>query len=165
MLERGVIVCLGTDSLASSPTLGVLDEVRFLHRRDPSLSGPLLLTMATLFGAWALRIDDVAGSLKPGKSADLAVVALPDRDEADPHDLLLDGDGPVVATMFDGGSSRDAVVGSAMRTVFGRGPRHRKTVRMADPTRTALRRGRRGRPRGSARRCRGSRRRRRRAGG
>ena len=45
MLERGVIVCLGTDSLASSPTLGILDEMRFLHRRDPSLGGPLLLTM------------------------------------------------------------------------------------------------------------------------
>ena len=102
MLERGVIVCLGTDGLASSPSLGVLDEVRFLHARDPSLSGPLLLTMATLFGAWALRIDDVAGSLAPGKRADLAVVAIPDRDATDPHELILGGDGHVVATMVDG---------------------------------------------------------------
>jgi len=102
MLERGVVVCLGTDGLASSPSLSVLDEVRFLHRRDPSLSGPLLLTMATLFGAWALRIDDVAGSLAPQKRADLAIIALPDRDEADPHKLLLDCDLPVVGTMSDG---------------------------------------------------------------
>jgi aminodeoxyfutalosine deaminase len=102
LLQRGVIVCLGTDSLASSPTLGILDEVRFLHRADPGLGGPLLLTMATLFGAWALRADTVTGSLKPGKSADLAVVALPDRDEADPHLLLLDSDRPVVATAFEG---------------------------------------------------------------
>ena len=58
--------------------------------------------MATLFGAWALRSDHVAGSLKPGKSADLAVVALPDRDEPDPHRLLLESDRPVVATMFGG---------------------------------------------------------------
>ncbi len=102
MLERGVIVCLGTDGLASSPSLGILDEVRFLHARDPSLSGPLLLTMATLFGAWALRLDDAVGSLTPGKRADFAVVALPDRDAADPHQLILEGDGPVVATMVDG---------------------------------------------------------------
>jgi cytosine/adenosine deaminase-related metal-dependent hydrolase len=102
MLERGVVVCLGTDGLASAPTLGVLDEVRFLHARDPSLSGPLLLTMATLFGAWALRLDESAGSLVAGKRADLAVVALPDRDAADPHDLILEGDGPVVATLIDG---------------------------------------------------------------
>ncbi|MGE3820647.1 MAG: amidohydrolase family protein, partial [Isosphaeraceae bacterium] len=35
MLERGVVVCLGTDSLASSPSLCILDEGRFLKRRDP----------------------------------------------------------------------------------------------------------------------------------
>ncbi len=102
MLGRGVIVCLGTDGLASSPSLGLLDELRFLHARDPSLSGPLLLTMGTLFGAWALRIDDVVGSLIPKKRADLAIVELPDRDEADPHALLLESDRPVVGTMFDG---------------------------------------------------------------
>jgi cytosine/adenosine deaminase-related metal-dependent hydrolase len=102
LLERGVIVCLGTDSLTSSPSLSILDEVRFLHRADPSLSGPLLLTMATLFGAWALRAEAVTGSLKPGKSADLAIVALPDRDEDDPHRLLLDSDRPVLATVFEG---------------------------------------------------------------
>ncbi|MEO6810786.1 MAG: amidohydrolase family protein [Isosphaeraceae bacterium] len=102
MLRRGVVVCLGTDSLASTPTLGILDEVRYLHRAEPSLSGSLLLTMATLFGAWALRAETVTGSLKPGKSADLALVSLPDRDESDPHHLLLDSDLPVLATMFEG---------------------------------------------------------------
>jgi cytosine/adenosine deaminase-related metal-dependent hydrolase len=102
MLDRGIIVCLGTDSLASSPTLGILDEMRFLHRQDESASGELLLTMGTLFGAWALRADHITGSLKPGKSADLAIVALPDRDEADPYRLLLDSNRPVVATLFRG---------------------------------------------------------------
>jgi cytosine/adenosine deaminase-related metal-dependent hydrolase len=102
LLERGVVVCLGTDSLASSPSLSVLDEMRFLHRRDDSLNGPLLLTMATLFGAWALRAETATGSLKAGKSADLAVIELPDGDESDPHRLLLESDLPVAATMFEG---------------------------------------------------------------
>jgi aminodeoxyfutalosine deaminase len=102
MLNRGVVVCLGTDSLASNPSLSILDEIRFLHRRDPSLGGPLLLTMATLFGAWALRAETISGSLTPGKSADLAIIALPDRDEPDPHLLLLDSDRPVIATIFEG---------------------------------------------------------------
>ena len=102
MLERGVVVCLGTDSLASASSLGVLDEMRFLRRRDASLGGALLLTMGTLFGAWALRAETVTGSLRPGKSADLAVVSLPDRDEADPYALLLDSDGPVIAGAFEG---------------------------------------------------------------
>lgn len=102
MLESGAIVCLGTDSLASSPSLSVLDEMRFLHQIDRSLGGRLLLTMATLFGAWALRAETVTGSLKPGKSADLAVIALPDREAEDPYSLLLDSDLPVLATMFEG---------------------------------------------------------------
>jgi cytosine/adenosine deaminase-related metal-dependent hydrolase len=102
MLERGVVVCVGTDSLASAPSLSVLDEIRSLSRSDESLGGPLLLTMATLFGAWALRAETVTGSLRVGKSADIAVVALPDRDDPDPHNLLLDSDLPVVATAFEG---------------------------------------------------------------
>jgi aminodeoxyfutalosine deaminase len=102
MLDRGIIVCLGTDSLASSPTLSILDEMRFLHFVDDSASGELLLTMATLFGAWALRSDGFTGSLKAGKSADLAVVELPDRDEPDPYQLILESDRPVIATMFQG---------------------------------------------------------------
>ena len=103
LLERGAIVCLGTDSLASSASLSILDELRFLHRRDQSLSGALLLTMATLFGAcWALRAETTTGSLKPGKSADLAIVPLPDREEVDPFNLLFDSDFPVISTVFEG---------------------------------------------------------------
>ena len=102
MLERGVVLCLGTDSLGSAPTLSVLDEARFLHARDDSLQGPLLLTMATLFGAWALRAEGVTGSLRPGKSADLAFISLPDRDVEDPHELVLESVLPVVASMFEG---------------------------------------------------------------
>jgi cytosine/adenosine deaminase-related metal-dependent hydrolase len=97
-----VVVCLGTDSRASAPSLSILDEARFLRQKDESLGGPLLLTMATLFGAWALRAETVTGSLRPGKSADLAVVALPDHDADDPHELLLDSELPVVATAFEG---------------------------------------------------------------
>ncbi len=102
LLERGAIVCLGTDSLASAESLSILDEMRFLHRRDESLSGSLLLTMGTLFGAWALRGDTTTGSLRPGKSADLAIVALPDRQESDPYKLLLESELPVVGTVFEG---------------------------------------------------------------
>ena len=102
MLQRGVVVCLGTDSLASSPSLGILDEIRHLRRVDPSISGPLLLTMGTLFGAWALRAETVTGSLKAGKAADLAIVSLPDVEADDPYSLLFDHDGPVIASAFEG---------------------------------------------------------------
>jgi aminodeoxyfutalosine deaminase len=112
LLERGAIVCIGTDSMASSESLSILDELRFLHRRDESLSGALLLTMATLFGAWALRAETTTGSIKPGKSADLAIVTLPDRDEEDPFALLLESDLPVVGTVFEGDFVNGEWVGS-----------------------------------------------------
>lgn len=102
MLERGIAVCLGTDSLASSPTLSILDELRFLNRTKPELGGDVLLAMATLAGAWALRFDDQCGSLRPGKAADIAVVALPDARATDPHQRLLDADARVLRTYIHG---------------------------------------------------------------
>ena len=112
LLERGAIVCLGTDSMASSQSLSILDELRFLHRRDESLSGELLLTMATLFGAWAVRAETTTGSIKPGKSADLAIITLPDRDQEDPFGLLFESDLPVVGTVFEGDFVHGEWVGS-----------------------------------------------------
>ena len=105
LLQRGAIVCLGTDSRASSPSLSVLDEMRFLRGQHPALSAKLILAMGTLFGAWALRADHFCGSLKPGKKADLAIVALPNSESpptADPIDLVLSSELPVVATWAAG---------------------------------------------------------------
>ena len=103
-LARGVRVCLGTDSLASNPDLDLLAEARFVHARHPDFPGEDLLKMATLAGAEALGWEDEAGSLEAGKSADFVAVPLPDRDAADPHDLLFAADAPAGArrTLFRG---------------------------------------------------------------
>jgi aminodeoxyfutalosine deaminase len=100
-LARGVRVAVGTDSLASNPDLDVLAEIRFLHRLYPDVAGAVLLRMATLSGAEALGWADETGSLAPGKSADLVVVPLPDRDD-EPHRLLLGSDLPVRRVLFRG---------------------------------------------------------------
>ena len=88
-LARGVRVCLGTDSLASNPDLDILAEARFVHELYPDFPGDVLLKMVTLSGTEALGWADETGSLEPGKSADFVVVPLPDRDAADPHELLF----------------------------------------------------------------------------
>jgi cytosine/adenosine deaminase-related metal-dependent hydrolase len=75
--RRGVIVALGTDSLASSPSLSILDEMRFLANRHPEVSPEELLSMGTLDGARALGLVDKVGALRPGCWADLAVWELP----------------------------------------------------------------------------------------
>ncbi|HEX4590130.1 MAG TPA: amidohydrolase family protein [Gemmataceae bacterium] len=100
-VARGVRVALGTDSLASNPDLSILAEARFVRSRYPA-PGDALLRMATLSGAEALGWARETGSLEPGKSADFAVVALPDHDAADPHELLFESELPVVATWFRG---------------------------------------------------------------
>lgn len=101
-LARGVRVALGTDSLASNPDLDMLAEIRFLHEHHPDVRGATLLRMATLAGAEALGWADDTGSLTPGKSADLTVLPLPDREEFDPYHLVLDSDEPVRDTLWHG---------------------------------------------------------------
>jgi cytosine/adenosine deaminase-related metal-dependent hydrolase len=102
MLAAGVTVALGTDSRASAPDLSLLAEIRFVADRYPTLARDVVLRLGTINGARALGRDQEIGSLEPGKYANLTVVALPDRDAADPHELLFDSDQPVVATWFRG---------------------------------------------------------------
>jgi cytosine/adenosine deaminase-related metal-dependent hydrolase len=102
MLRAGVAVTLGTDSRASSPDLNMLAEMRFAASRHPSVPRSTILRMGTHLGAVALGRAERIGSLSPAKKADLAIVRLPDRDAADPHDLLFDSEEPVVATWISG---------------------------------------------------------------
>jgi cytosine/adenosine deaminase-related metal-dependent hydrolase len=71
MLEAGVRVCVGTDSLASVDSLNVLDDVAALHRAFPAVPPPALIEMATRNGADALGLGDV-GTIAPGLAAALA---------------------------------------------------------------------------------------------
>ncbi len=90
MLAMGVNVCIGTDSLASSPSLSVLDELRFLHRAYPDFPAAELIRMGTIRGARALGLDSEVGSLAPGKRADLVAVALDPRGPAGPLTNVLE---------------------------------------------------------------------------
>src|SRR5262249_37212014 len=101
-LARGVRVAVGTDSLASNPDLDVLAEIRSLHQRYPDVPGATLLRMATLSGAEALGWADETGSLAPGKSADLVVLPLPEREESEPYQLILASDLAVRQVMWRG---------------------------------------------------------------
>lgn len=101
LLAKGVRVALGTDSLGSNPDLDVLGELRFLHRRHPEVQAALLLRLATQNGATALGWGTETGSLEAGKSADLVVVPLPEREE-EPHRLLLESEQRPQGVLFRG---------------------------------------------------------------
>jgi cytosine/adenosine deaminase-related metal-dependent hydrolase len=76
--------------------------MRLAARRHPSVARALILELGTLRAAAALGRAHVLGSLRPGHRADLVAVVLPDGDAADPHELLFDGGGDVVAVWCRG---------------------------------------------------------------
>jgi cytosine/adenosine deaminase-related metal-dependent hydrolase len=89
LMAAGVRLCLGTDSLASAPSLNLLEDAAALHEAFPEVTPAALVRMATAGGAEALGLPDL-GALAPGKSAALAFV--PARsDPADPLAYLVSG--------------------------------------------------------------------------
>ncbi|MEM1445373.1 MAG: amidohydrolase family protein [Planctomycetota bacterium] len=67
MLDAGINVCLGTDSIVCQPPeekqpLGTLPQMRFLYRRDGT-DPDTLYRMATVNGRRALRLDDEVHTL------------------------------------------------------------------------------------------------------
>ena len=103
MLGHGINVALGTDSLISAPTLGILDEMKFLRRNYPEIEPALLLRMATTNGAKALGLPVGVGSLAPGAPADLVGVAPPgDATDVDPLEAVLSKGSKIVMTMAAG---------------------------------------------------------------
>jgi cytosine/adenosine deaminase-related metal-dependent hydrolase len=105
MLDAGVSVGLGTDSVASNNRCDLLDEARFcslIHRaarRDFNWpTAQLALRLMTLDGARALGLDGEIGSLEANKQADLVVLGL---DQA--HNTPVDD--PEAAIIFSAASS------------------------------------------------------------
>jgi cytosine/adenosine deaminase-related metal-dependent hydrolase len=90
LLEQGVPVALGTDSLASAPDLDLFAEMAALREDHPGLAPATVLRMATLGGAEALGLAHRLGSIAPGKLARLAVVPLAD-DADDPLETVCSG--------------------------------------------------------------------------
>jgi 5-methylthioadenosine/S-adenosylhomocysteine deaminase len=83
LLEAGVTVGLGSDSVASNNRMDILEEARLAalfqrgaRKSERVVPGKAALELATIGGARALGIDDKVGSLETGKDADLSVFSL-----------------------------------------------------------------------------------------
>jgi len=90
LYHGGVMLCMGTDSLASNRDLGVWGELRAVHALAPGLSPTALVRMATANGAMALGFTGRAGTLHPGGPARLIAVDAPDLGRDDPHRYLVE---------------------------------------------------------------------------
>lgn len=83
MREAGIPVGLGSDGEKENNNLDLIEEMKFasllqkVSTLDPTSGDPWdILTMATLEGARVLGLDDITGSLEPGKRADIVTVDL-----------------------------------------------------------------------------------------
>jgi 5-methylthioadenosine/S-adenosylhomocysteine deaminase len=81
MVAAGVNIGLGTDSAASNNRLDLFQEMRQAALLAKAVSADAralpahrILSMATLDGARALRLDHAIGSIEPGKYADLTAI-------------------------------------------------------------------------------------------
>lgn len=101
ILAAGIRPALGTDSLASSPSVDVLGEARALRARFPRVSPRVLVAMATSWGAQALRVESIVGRLAPGLMP--GVVALAHPVGATPED-------PEAFVLSDRASVREVLV-------------------------------------------------------
>jgi cytosine/adenosine deaminase-related metal-dependent hydrolase len=121
MREAGILVGLGTDSPASTPSFDMFEELRTAvalararDRRADALSAADALRLATIDAARALRLDAAVGTLTPGKRADLTVVSL----AGSPYHPVED---PAAAVVFGGSPDR------VLETIVDGHTRYRKT--------------------------------------
>ena len=83
MLEKGIVVGLGTDGCASNndhDLVAEMDTAAKLHKvalMDPCvMDARTTMKMATIEGAKAIGMGDKTGSIEPGKQADIILVDL-----------------------------------------------------------------------------------------
>ncbi len=68
MFNAGIVLCLGTDSLASTDSLSVFDEMAYLYDQFPQIPPMEIFKMATINGAKALGLSDRFGTIGVGKT-------------------------------------------------------------------------------------------------
>jgi cytosine/adenosine deaminase-related metal-dependent hydrolase len=85
-----VPVAVGTDSLASAPSLNLFDELAELRRIAPDVTAASLLESATRVGAEALGFGESYGTIAPGKRAALVQVVIPSH-VRDVEEYLVSG--------------------------------------------------------------------------
>jgi cytosine/adenosine deaminase-related metal-dependent hydrolase len=107
----GVKLALGSDSLASAPSLDVLEDAVLLKRQFPELSPRSILRMATLGGATALGFHEL-GAIEPGRRAAFAY-AQASAAPGEPEAFLLSGEARLERVVARDATSDGAPAGAA----------------------------------------------------
>ena len=103
LIDAGITVGLGTDSLASCRSLSMWDEMRSAYRMHVrnGITAEQIITLATKRGAQALGLNSL-GTLTPGSKADIIVIPLPKKDTGNIFADLLRESNTCTFSMVDG---------------------------------------------------------------
>src|SRR3984893_3596850 len=99
--ERGLNICLGTDSLASNDSLNLFSEMRQAKKVYPTLNARDLIEMVTIRPARALKLERELGRIAPGYLADS--IAIPFKGPTgDVYEAIIQNRGPIQWMMVNG---------------------------------------------------------------
>lgn len=104
LLNAGVNVCIGTDSLASNDTLDILAELRAIKQEFKELNSKQILDLATINSAIALNYKHKLGRIEKNYFCDLTLIR--NRDNKDitidaiVEDESITHDGIIIAGRF-----------------------------------------------------------------
>ena len=101
LMERGLNICLGTDSLASNDSLDLFSEMRTAKKVYPTLSARDLLEMVTIRPARALKLERSLGRIAPGYFADAIAIPFSGATE-DAYEAIVQAKGPIKWMMING---------------------------------------------------------------
>lgn len=106
--EKGVNICLGTDSLASSGRaesevveLNMFSEMRKFQSRNPEVDIDDILEMATCNGAKAIGLENRLGQLREGMLANFSVIPF-SRHLSDVREAIISHEGCVSGLFIAG---------------------------------------------------------------
>ena len=102
LLDRGMTVGLGTDSLSTNPDLSIHEEAKFLAARFPEVPAQTLLAMLTQHGADLLQLGDKFSGLFVGAKATATIIRSDFSKQSDPLRAIFSPDAAVAAIMLDG---------------------------------------------------------------
>ncbi|MFL5401543.1 MAG: amidohydrolase family protein [Gemmatimonadales bacterium] len=89
LLDAGIRVGLGTDSVVSVGKLDMFAEARAAWQLAPALDPHALVELCTISGARAIGVDSETGTLEPGKWADCLVLRPPTGTSGIPAERIL----------------------------------------------------------------------------
>ena len=101
-LNRGINICLGTESPVSLAGMNLFDELYYMKTCYPHIPARTMLNWVTKNPARALRSSHLIGSLEQGKKADIIGVRFSHTPNEDILEELLQEEPEVDFVLVDG---------------------------------------------------------------